>query len=215
MVAPALWRQPSRPAHLVSMTVTDITSKLPIGQPVQDALPVPLPRGARKTELVSTLTDPREPEEPCGDAVLHLREEGGANIIQVTDSSGRLHRTDGPALVRITPGGRVTKQWWVEGRRIDDAGGPTVMLALFGRNYELLDDEVKVVNDYLPAGFYVGTDGALHGPEGARGALTTDDSDRIMVFAEDGDPVQEVIEHIHRRQVRQQFAARRGGQRAA
>ncbi|MGC0250433.1 hypothetical protein [Pseudactinotalea sp. Z1748] len=201
------------------MTLIDIAPKSPFAEPVQDALPVRLPSGLKATEVLGTLEDPREHAKGPQDVVLRLREECGANIVQVTDAFGRLHRTDGPALVRVTPAGRMTKQWWVEGRRIDDASGPSVQLTQFTQfpawgGPALYDDEMEVLNNHLPAAFRVSPDGSLRGPIGAAGAIVDSDYDDIAIAA-DGDPIVAVAEEIRRKLVTTTFRTEQAARPAA
>jgi len=163
--------------------------------------PIPLPPLSSRAEtfparVIGTLADPRE--DPSDEAVvLHLVDRRGASILHVLDSRGQLHRTDGPAVIRIGRNGQARRSWWASGTSIDNASGPATLLAQRLATSSLLSaQEAQALTRYLPRGFIVDRSGKLTAPRGAASFLTDYDLELILEYTETYDPIQELARAV-------------------
>lgn len=184
---------PVRPAaHTESMSIQSV-------QDVIDEYAYPVP-----AQLIEVLEDPRSD----GDArILHLMDRDDTRILHAVDNLGRLHRTDGPALVRVesTPrtrrgyasttggapgrGGYASTAWWVDGRPIDDAPGTRRRVARLAHLAHLPDQEVAALTAHLPHGFDVLPDGTVFAPSSVAAMLTEEDLLIAWGYADYLDPL--------------------------
>lgn len=166
--------------------------------PADGTAPYPVP-----AQLIDVLDDPREGVQG---RVLHLMDASGAHFLHAVDHLGRLHRTDGPALVKVTPtttgrststadaptlraGGYASTAWWVDGRPIDDAPGTPTRIARLSMLGSLDDDELAALQAHLPHGFRVTPDAVVHAPSSVRHALTEADLLNAWGYSDGVDPL--------------------------
>lgn len=164
------------------------------------AFPVP-------AQLIDVLPDPRE---GVTGRVLHLMDVTGAHILHVVDDLGRLHRTDGPALVKVTPGSSASSSgrfassadapvlrpgrfassaWWVDGHPIDDAPGTLTRVVRLGTFATLDDAEIGALNAHLPHRHHVAADGVIYAPSSVWNILTEEDLIQAWAYSDTLDPV--------------------------
>lgn len=110
------------------------------------------------------------------------RDVFGLGVIQVRDSRGRLHRPDGPAVLREQLGGGWARQWWVDHRRID-VEAPGGVLAEVGcvemKSWE--PGEASGFEAYLPRGFVLRHGDWVFAPSSVAWALTSKDLSSALV----------------------------------
>lgn len=162
--------------------------------PVTDPIPgLSSSRQNSPARVVGTLPDPREPETDADHpaTILHLQGHDGATILHVLDTAGRLHRTDGPAVVEV--GARaVTSSWWVGGVSIDNAEGPPILVDdhLAAHEAHIYRSCLRKLEDALPTGFRVTSEGKVLAPASVAGAIDRDDIAYMWQWSvEDQDPL--------------------------
>ena len=134
--------------------------------------------------------------------VRHFVADDGSTVVQLLDGYGRLHRTDGPAVVSINP--RSLKSRWstahyANGHRIDHESTPPVRLRHDLRTPDgigLDPNEASAMTLQLPTGSWADEDGYVHAPRGIAGLFTCEDILFAWVYATRGDPLVTLAEQL-------------------
>lgn len=151
---------------------------------------------AAPARVIGVLADPREDEEDT--ALLHLAGRNGATLVHVLDDLGRLHRSDGPAVVRISGKRRVSTAWWVDGRELDESSGPVIRTNVgVPAAKEMDEDEAEKVSNYLPRRFHLDTSGRVYAPATVQDVLTEEDLRCTRENADGEDPIVELAVSLH------------------
>lgn len=127
--------------------------------------------------------------------VRHFAAADGSSVVHLLDAYGRLHRTDGPAVVSINP--RSLKSRWstahyANGHRIDGESSAPVRLPHDLRTPEgigLDPNEASAMTLQLPTGSWADEDGYVHAPWGIARMFTEEDILLAWVYATRGDPL--------------------------
>lgn len=161
----------------------------------------PLPQLGSRAEtfparVIGSLTDPRE--DPTDEAILlHLVDRRGATIVHTLDPQGRLHRTDGPAVVRIGHNGHARRSWWISGIPLDNAPGPITFLpSSLDAGTSLSAQEAQALTHYLPRGFKADKSGRIAAPCNAANLLRSYDVEVILERNETHDPIEALARAI-------------------
>ncbi|MPV50065.1 hypothetical protein GCG21_08610 [Pseudactinotalea sp. HY160] len=175
----------------------------------------PLPGLGRSRQMfparfIEVLDDPRDDQGqpwdgPLGDErerprILHLQGRDGATILQVVDQFGRLHRTDGPAVIGIN-GSNLDTSWWAVGQSLDDAAGELTVIDTWLQGLgssPLYGTYLRHLEGILPRGFKVTANGTVLAPSSVAGALDTLDIAELWEReSEDEDPVVALARSVH------------------